>query len=130
MKPIVRYLDQTGAVDCPYGNVKRVVTGGEYPQANVHVVSVTKGGEHYHEAYDEVYYLLSGSGRIWLGGEEHPLRPGAVVTIPAGLVHSLKANEGEELTFIIFGMPGMSADDPRFIPRGCAGQRQPSASRA
>lgn len=117
MKAIVRYLDETTPIDCPYGNVKRVITGGEYDKANVHVVSVTEGGEHYHEAYDELYYVLSGSGRIWLDRKAHALKPGAVVTIPAGTVHSLAADEDEQLNFIIIGLPGMSADDPRFLPR-------------
>jgi len=114
--PSVRYLDETDPISCPYGNVRRVITGGEYPGANVHVVSVSRGGEHYHAGYDEVYYVLAGTGRIRLAEEEHALRPGAVVVIPAGVRHSLEADEGEELTFVIVGMPGMSADDPRFAP--------------
>jgi mannose-6-phosphate isomerase-like protein (cupin superfamily) len=115
-KAFVRYLDQTEAVNCPYGYVKRVVTGGEYPGANVHVVTVTRGGEHYHRAYDEVYYVLSGTGHIMLGDERHQLGPGAVVVIPAGLPHSLEADAGKDLTFIIFGTPGISIDHPDATP--------------
>jgi len=115
--PLVRYRDRTDPIDCPYGNVTRVVTGGEGGIANVHVVRVTEGGLHYHEGYDEVYYLLSGSGSIRLGEEDHALRPGAVVTIPAGVPHSLRADEGEVLEFVIFGVPGMRIDDDRARPR-------------
>ena len=39
---IVRYLDRIEPVDCPYGSVRRVITGGE-GSANVHVVCVSKG---------------------------------------------------------------------------------------
>lgn len=117
MKPVVRYLDETEDISCPYGDVRRVVTGGEYPGANVHVVSVTRGGEHYHEGYDEVYYVLSGEGRMRLDGKRHTLRPGTVVAIPAGVSHSLDADDGQVLTFVIFGTPGMSVDDSRFLPR-------------
>lgn len=114
--PLIRFLDETEAVSCPYGQVKRVVTGGEYPGANVHVVTVSRGGEHYHRAYDEVYYVLSGTGHIMLGDKRHRLRPGAVVVIPAGLPHSLEADTDQALTFIIFGSPGVSIDDPAATP--------------
>lgn len=114
--PLVRYLDQTDTISCPYGHVKRVITGGEFPGANVHVVTVSRGGEHFHRAYDEVYYVLSGTGQISLAGEEHTLRPGAVIVIPAGVPHSLEADSDKDLTFIIFGLPGMSIDDPAATP--------------
>ncbi|MDF3128323.1 cupin domain-containing protein [Kiritimatiellaeota bacterium B1221] len=116
-KPLVRYLDETDNISCPYGQVKRIITGGEFPGANVHVVTVSRGGEHYHPAYTEVYYVLSGTGKITLGGQIHVLRPGAVVVIPAGTVHSLASDTDEDLTFIIFGMPGMSIDAPEAHPQ-------------
>jgi quercetin dioxygenase-like cupin family protein len=116
-EPIVRYRGQTQPLDCPYGEVQRIVTGGLGGIANVHVVRVTAGGEHVHDGFDETYYLLSGNGAITLGGQAHRLEPGAVIVIPRGVVHSLQADEGETLEFVIFGTPAMSADDPRFTPR-------------
>ena len=115
-EPVVRYRDSTGAIECPFGTVTRVVTGGDGGVANVHVVRVTAGAPHRHEGYDEVYYVLSGRGSITLDGRTHPLRPGAVVVIPTGIVHSLAAEAGQTLEFVIFGSPPMSADDPRFRP--------------
>ena len=114
---LVRYLDETDAVDCPFGNVRRVVTGGAGGVANVHVVSVTQGSEHFHEAYDELYYVLSGKGSITIDGKTSVLRPGAVVVIPRGLRHSLAAEEGDSLQFIIFGVPPMPIDDERARPK-------------
>jgi mannose-6-phosphate isomerase-like protein (cupin superfamily) len=120
---LVRYFDQSAPIDCPYGNVRRLVTGGEGGVANVHVVSVTKGSAHYHDAYDEVYYVLKGTGTISIGavgGQPeaiHELRPGAAVVLPAGVPHALEANPGEELEFIIFGTPPMFINDERAKPR-------------
>jgi hypothetical protein len=62
-QPIFQQLDQTDLIRCPFGQMQRVVTGGDGGVANVHVVSVTKGLPHYHEAYDETYYLL-GCGKV------------------------------------------------------------------
>ena len=85
--------------------------------ANVHVVSVTKGSPHLHEAYDETYYVLGGTGRICIADESYPLRPGSVAVIPAGLVHSREATPGETLRFVIFGTPPLPLDDPRAAPK-------------
>ncbi len=114
---IVAYLDQTPIIECPYGNVRRVVTGGTGGVANVHIVNVAKGSIHYHSGYDEVYYLLRGTGTITIDGTTHDLRPGATVVLPAGVPHELEAAEGQTLEFVIFGTPAMSVTDDRFKPR-------------
>ncbi len=114
---VVRYEDETPSQECPYGTATRVVTDGLGGIANVHVIEVTEGGAHYHSGYDEVYYVLSGSGTLKVDGEEFRLRPGAVAVIPADAVHSLIADKGASLRFVIFGTPAMSVDDPRFMPR-------------
>jgi mannose-6-phosphate isomerase-like protein (cupin superfamily) len=115
--PVVRYLDETAPLSCPYGQVQRIVTGGEGGIANVHVVQVTRGERHYHRGYDEVYYLLSGTGTITLEEKTHSLRPGAVIVIPAGISHALVSDSETPLQFIIFGSPPMPIDDDRAIPR-------------
>jgi len=115
-RPLVRHRDGTPSLDCPFGNVQRIVTGGEGGVANVHVVRVTQGKPHLHTGYDEVYYVLSGTGTITLDGERHALRPGDVAVIPAGVAHSLAAEPGQELEFVIFGTPPMTMDDERARP--------------
>ena len=112
----IHYLDETDPIDCPYGNVRRVVTGGQFGSPNIHVVRVSRGGEHYHREYDEVYYVTAGQGTMIMNQEEFPLRPGAVVGIPAGVVHELFAEEGTELEFVIIGIPGMPINDDRAAP--------------
>lgn len=113
---IVRYQDETRPLACPHGKTVRIVTGGEGGVANVHVVTVAKGEVHLHKGYSEVYYVLSGRGQIMLEEKKYLLKPGAVVVIPAGVSHSLAADEGDTLEFVIFGTPAMSVDDPRFVP--------------
>ncbi len=114
---LVGYLDETEAVDCPYGHVRRVVTGGAGGVANVHVVRVTRGKPHFHRGYAEAYFVLGGRGRILLDGVEKALRPGAVVVVPAGTVHSLEAEGEEPLEFVIFGVPPVPIEDQRAAPR-------------
>jgi mannose-6-phosphate isomerase-like protein (cupin superfamily) len=113
---LVRYTDATEPQSCPYGEVRRVVTGGEGGVANIHVVRVTEGAPHVHEGYDEVYYVLSGTGAITLPSGRSELRPGAAVVIPAGTPHGLRSEGSEPLEFVIVGMPPLSLDDPRARP--------------
>ncbi|MEN6496456.1 MAG: cupin domain-containing protein [Thermoguttaceae bacterium] len=115
-KALVHHQDETPPIDCPFGHVQRIVTGGEGGVANVHVVKITKGTPHVHQGYDEAYFVLSGTGTITLDQEVHPLRPGSVAIIPAGVPHSLEADPGQELKFVIFGTPPMSIDDERARP--------------
>jgi len=114
---LVRARDETEATECPFGHVQRIVTGGAGGVANVHVVRVTSGLAHVHAAYDEVYYVLSGQGTITLDEQTHALSPGTVAVIPAGVVHSLEADPGSDLEFIIFGTPAMAIDDERARPK-------------
>jgi mannose-6-phosphate isomerase-like protein (cupin superfamily) len=109
--PMVHYLDQTDEIPCSYGDVRRIVTGGKGGVANVHVVRVTRGDRHFHTGYNEVYYILKGSGVVTLGEARHEIYPGAVVVIPAGVFHSLESAGRESLEFVIFGTPAMSMDD-------------------
>ena len=115
-RPLVRHRDQVAPLDCPYGHVQRVVTGGSGGVANVHIVNVAKGTTHVHAGYDEVYYVLSGEGQITLADQPAAIRSGSVVVIPAGVPHSLEAREGQTLEFIIFGTPPMDMSDPRAQP--------------
>jgi mannose-6-phosphate isomerase-like protein (cupin superfamily) len=115
-QPLVHHRDETDPLECPFGHVQRVVTGGEGGIANVHVVKVTKGLTHIHPGYDEVYYVLSGTGTITLDAEVEQIRPGSVVVIPARVPHSLEADEGEQLEFVIFGTPPVTIDDERARP--------------
>lgn len=114
--PLVRYRDETPARDCPYGEVQRLITGGEGGVANIHVVRVTKGEAHVHEGYDEAYYVLSGRGKLTAGDDIQRLCPGAAAVIPAGTVHALEVEGGEPLEFVIFGVPPLPLDDPRARP--------------
>lgn len=115
-QPLVHHRDETRPADWPFGEMQRIMTGGEGGVANVHVAKTKSLPHFFHTGYDEVYYVLSGTGTVTLNGEASSLRPGSVVVIPAGTTHALEASEGEELEFVIFGTPPMSITDKRAKP--------------
>lgn len=115
--PLVRHAHETKSIPCPYGDVARIVTGGEGGVANVHVITVTDGDPHFHSGYDEVYYFLAGFGKITIDGVTYAVQEGSVAVIPRGVVHSICSDTHEPLRFVIFGTPAMSADSSEFQPR-------------
>ncbi len=44
---------------------------------------------HSHATSDKVYYVIEGSGRIEVGGDERPVSAGTAVLAPAGAPHAV-----------------------------------------
>jgi len=64
---------------------------------------------HAHEDQEEVFYCVSGRGRIKVDDEEMPLEPGVVVFVPPKSVHQL-INDGDKILKMV------SAVAPAFVP--------------
>jgi len=59
---------------------------------------------HEHESMEEVYYVISGTGRARVGDEETEVGEGSAVCIPPKKVHSLTNTGTYPLRFICFGI--------------------------
>jgi mannose-6-phosphate isomerase-like protein (cupin superfamily) len=64
---------------------------------------------HAHEDQEEVFYCVSGRGRIQVDDEDALLEPGVVVYVPPKAIHRL-INDGDEILKVV------SAVAPPFIP--------------
>jgi hypothetical protein len=53
---IVRHRDETSPLECPFGHVQRIVTGGEGGIANVHVAKITKGRRFWRPTKARVFF--------------------------------------------------------------------------
>jgi mannose-6-phosphate isomerase-like protein (cupin superfamily) len=53
---------------------------------------------------DEVYYVISGRGRIRVAGENRPVKPGSLVLVAAGVEHRFQDIE-EDLRVLVFWAP-------------------------
>jgi mannose-1-phosphate guanylyltransferase len=61
---------------------------------------------------DEVYYVVSGSAKIRIGDDEHPVEAGDVVFVERDVEHSFFDIEEDLVTLIVFAPPyGSLADD-------------------
>jgi mannose-6-phosphate isomerase-like protein (cupin superfamily) len=72
---------------------------------------------------DEVYYVVSGRGRVTVGEEDREVRAGSVVFVPADTVHRFH-DVGEELVLLVaFGPAEYThrVDHERSHPHGAPG---------
>lgn len=67
---------------------------------------------HFHEDFEELYYILSGRGEMRIGGEEESVGEGDVVYIPKGKVHTIRCSSGR-LRFVTLTV---SVDEEETVP--------------
>ena len=60
---------------------------------------------------DEVYYAVRGRAALRVGTEDHPVRPGALLFVPAQAVHHFHDIE-EELVLVVFWAPPEGSVQP------------------
>jgi mannose-6-phosphate isomerase-like protein (cupin superfamily) len=73
-------------------------------------IPVGRAPDHFHK-YDEVVYVLQGTGALHIDGETAPLAAGSCVHLPAGLVHCLEnTGPGEMRVLGVFRPAGSPAE--------------------
>lgn len=76
--------------------------------------TVPPGGEtaeHYHPVSEEIYYFVSGDGRMRLGTEEDLVAAGDCVVIPPGTSHKLWNDSSGPLVLLCCCSPAYSDED-------------------
>ena len=59
---------------------------------------------------DEVYYAVRGSATIRVGADEHPVRPGSTLFVPAGAIHYFNDIMDELVLLVFWAPPEKSVD--------------------
>jgi mannose-6-phosphate isomerase-like protein (cupin superfamily) len=67
--------------------------------------------EHYHRQAEEIYYFVSGAGRMRLGAEESDVEAGDAVVIPPGTPHKLWNPGPDPLTLLCCCAPAYADAD-------------------
>lgn len=67
--------------------------------------------EHFHRESEEIYYFVSGAGRMRLGDEEVAVGAGDCVVISPGVPHKLWAGDDAELVLLCCCAPAYSDAD-------------------
>jgi len=67
--------------------------------------------EHYHPKSEEIYYILSGTGRMKLDGELRDVGPFDAIAIPPGAHHKIWNTGDVPLVFLCCCAPAYENDD-------------------
>jgi len=66
---------------------------------------------HTHDDVEEIFYVISGHGRIRVGDEEEAIEPGSCIYIPVGLPHQLINTCDETLKIVSAASPPFKLDE-------------------
>jgi mannose-6-phosphate isomerase-like protein (cupin superfamily) len=66
---------------------------------------------HYHPVTEEIYYILSGRGRMQIGDEVREVEPGDAIAIPPGAIHTIENIGQETLKMLCCCAPGYEHED-------------------
>jgi quercetin dioxygenase-like cupin family protein len=101
--------DDVAPIDLPGGSWSRVLLTKERVGSDVALgfSSFAPGTQtaSLNHATDELAYVLSGNGELWLEDEVVPYGPDSALFIPAGVWHVV-ANPGTEPVTMVFVFPG------------------------
>lgn len=66
---------------------------------------------HYHPRTEEIYYILTGEGRMQIGEEVQQVGPGDAIAIPPGLAHQITNTGTVTLKFLCCCAPAYEHED-------------------
>ena len=66
---------------------------------------------HFHPLTEEIYFILSGTGRMTIDGETREVGPGDAIAIPPGAVHTIHNPGSETLKFLCCCAPAYEDAD-------------------
>ena len=109
------------ALDLPGRMLRWVVTQGNTnaQHCSMCVIEVQPGQTvkpaHSHPQGEEIIYLLSGSGRVWIDGEIGPVHQGCAILFPQGKIHMLQNTSNEVMKVACFFAPATGLDNYKFF---------------
>lgn len=82
---------------------------------SMNVVNIRAGNTvkpaHSHPKHDEVVYLLSGSGKVYIDGVVSDVRQGSAILFTAGCIHMLRNSSNEDMKVACFFTPAATFAD-------------------
>jgi len=70
---------------------------------------------HYHPNTEEIYYILSGEGRMRIASDVQSVGPGDAIAIPPGAEHEITNTGSETLVFLCCCAPAYEHEDTVLI---------------
>ena len=80
-------------------------------------VAVQQGnvGKHYHAGNEEIQYIISGSGTMWLGDTQRTIKAGDLIIVPKGTNHAGTVPTSGTFKALAIKIPPQAAGDTHFV---------------
>jgi mannose-6-phosphate isomerase-like protein (cupin superfamily) len=80
-------------------------------------IAVQEGnvGKHFHASSDEIQFILSGTGTVWLGDTQRTVKPGDLVIIPKNVNHAGAVKMSGPIKALAIKIPPQVAGDAHFV---------------
>lgn len=118
--PLVARLDEIQAISVSDGVTLRELTGrkatgtSQTQQSSVAHFRLEPGRASawsHNKVGEESFFVLSGSGAVWIGAHPQPVTAGSFIVIPAEFVRSVRASETEALEYFALTTPAWTVED-------------------
>ena len=71
---------------------------------------------HCHPNGEELIYIISGTGKVYIDGRIYPLREGSAVLFEQGEIHMVRNSGAEEMKVACFFAPASNLDEYEYHP--------------
>jgi len=109
-KIIVRHISDVEPVDCPCGKSTRILSRNDNPAISFHYTETKDAKNHYHKKTAEIYFILEGTGQMFLGEDLIELKPGLCIHIPPVVRHRVIGN----IKTLVIATPAFDPEDEFF----------------
>lgn len=120
---IIVNRDRARAIKTPHGSELRPLidrTTSEITRCSLAEEVLPPGSAvapHHHRELEEIYYILSGRGRMTVGEESSDVAEGDAVYVPRGHLHTLENTGAEPIRLLVVCGPAFFYEDEIFEER-------------
>jgi len=109
-------IAEENPIDAKIGYMRKEVLLSK--EAGVNMTTYMPGinsGAHYHNATDEIDYVVMGQGNLTVNGKDYPVKAGDLIHIPPFNVHDYRSAENETFQILVFFMPPLAENDRIYV---------------
>lgn len=103
-------LGDVSPLDHPFGKIFELFTKNDHPGINIAIARIRDDKAHYHKKVTEFYYIISGTGKVYLNDDEVPLAPGTCVMIKPGTRHRA-VSDSDSMDILVVSSPPYDSND-------------------
>lgn len=93
------------------GEIREVYRSPHGKATLAHATITAPAKSHLHRKTEEIYYVLSGTGKMHVEKEQRDVRPGDAVGIQPGLYHHIERTSTEPLEVLVVASPNFDPSD-------------------